>query len=996
MSTHHQSMMITKAIAILIALTMALVPLSSSAAAPTAANTGWDTGTLTTQNLKDLISQMTLAEEIGMVHGASDSTCSSADVSPWVQGCVGQAGYIPGVARLGIPPLRLTDGPAGVRLSHVETAMPAPVGLAASFSRGLAQLFGTVVGREGRATNQDVLLAPMINQVSIPTAGRNFETLGEDPYLASEMVAPEVTGIQSQGLIATLKHFAMNDFENGRSSTNVSIDEQSLHEMELQAFQSGVQAGAGAVMCAYNRVNDTYSCSNNELLNQILKGLFGFQGWVMSDWGATHRSSDLIAGLDMAMPSGSTGNGWADSVLASAVNNGTAPVALTNDFPAVPAITASQWKAALDESVFRILTEMNNAGLLEGTQNGTHYTGGTPYIPPRPNLQALQPEDFAIAQQIAEQSAVLLKNDGNALPLQHVDMFSNGADNQGVLVMGPTAVAPYTGGGGSAHVTPFDPVVSPYDALVAAAGPGANISYVPGYDLDGQVVPSSALTAPDVSNPYSNWTLTPEDAPFSNQPGLLRQEIATASVPSGSQPVLYSGSDRVPDQLDPMLNYTGNNTLPPNTAWRWTGTFTAPSDGAWQLKIFVANQANSQLFVDGLTSSGFSSARKINIGAYPSFPSSSYAGLSESAKSHDLSAPNLEQGTYSVNFTAGQQIHLDLRVVTGSADPTQIQFRWIAPDDQTQSINAAVSAASKAKKVIIFAYDEGTEGSDRGNNNPAIGMQLPGYQDALISAVAAANPNTVVVLNTGDPVFMPWVNQVKAILEMWYPGQMGGPATADLLLGNVDPGGKLPVTFPPDATHFPQYDPNCNPAAISTNPPNDGNCPLYPGVYTPGFISGNHSYKTIDYQTNGIFVGYRWYDKNNVTPLFPFGFGLSYTQFKYSKLSITPTNDGGFDVSFRVQNVGNYTGDEVPQVYVGPSSQVPAGVQQAVKKLVQFDRITLAPGHFQDVTLHVNAQSLSYWSTASNYWVVGAGNRPVMVGSSSRDIQLKGSVAVGQ
>jgi beta-glucosidase len=1012
MFLHGKSLHGSRMVAILLALAMCLTPLASYptlAAPPQKANpapaqqsNAWGTGTLTDAEIHDLISQMTLAEETSFVHGATDDTCSNANVSNWVKGCVGQAGYIPGVARLGIPPMRFTDGPAGVRLNHQETAMPAPVGLAATFDRNAAKQFGTVVGREGRATNQDILLAPMINQVVIPTAGRNFETLGEDPYLEGQMVAPEVKGVQSQGLIATLKHYAMNDFENGRGSTSVDINEQPLHEMELQAFHSGVNAGAGAVMCSYNRINDVYGCGNDILLNQILKGLFNFGGWVMSDWGATHRISDLMHGLDDEMP---RGRNLSDSALANAVANGTSAVALSNDFPAEPAYSGAQWKAAIDASVFRILKQMNNAGLLEGTEYGSHYNGSTPtpYVPPRPDLQALQPGDFSAAQSIAEESAVLLKNDGNALPLKHTDLFSNGK-KQGVLVMGPTAIAPYTGGGGSAHVTPFDPVQSPYDALTAAAGTGAKINYVPGYDLDGQVLPSSALNAPDTSNPYQYWTLTPADAAFSNQPGMLRQQVVSSTIAiSGTQPTLYSGADAAPDQLDQTVNYTGGNALPVNTAWRWTGTFTAPSAGNWQLKIFVKNQASAALLVDGLSTGrqrcfpGFGcftiggGDQKINIGSYPAFPHSSYAGLTEESRSHDPSAPTLEQSTYSVDLTAGQVLHLDLRLVTGATDPTQIQLRWIPPNNQTQAINNAVSAAKNAKKVIIFAYDEGTEGRDRGGNDPAAGMVLPGYQDALISAVAAVNPNTVVVLNTGDPVFMPWVKDVKSILEMWYPGQMGGPATADLLMGNANPGGKLPVTFPADATHYPQYDPNCT--DTSTN----GNCPLYPGVAQTGFLGTDpHSYRTIDFTTNGIFVGYRWYDKHNVQPLFEFGHGLSYTKFKYSKLSINPASDGGFDINFRVQNVGNDAGAEVPQVYVGPSPDAPTRVQQAVKKLVQFDRIVLDPGHWQDVTLHVTQHELSYWSTTTNDWAVGTGKRTVYVGSSSRDIRLQGSVQVSQ
>jgi beta-glucosidase len=961
-----------------------------------AAGQGWGTGTLTDANLRALVSQMALSEEVGMVHGEGDppnSTAALAYCAASAVGCVGQAGWIPGVARLGIPPLQMTDGPAGIRLAHVETAMPAPVGLAATFDPSTAYTYGRTVGLAGRATNQDVWLGPMINQVVYPTGGRNFETLGEDPYLASQLAAQEVQGVQSTGMIAELKHYIENDFENGRTSTSVSIDDQTLHETELQAFAAGISAGAGSVMCSYNRINDLYGCGNPTTLQTILRQQLAFTGFVESDWGAVHKTTDLLAGTDIEQPGNAAGTSNFGAALANAVTNGTPAVAATADFPAFPAISAVQWKSGLDTAVFYILNTMNKAGLLEGTQYGSHYNGTTPtpYVPPRPDLASLQAGEFASAQSIAEESATLLKDDGNTLPLSPSDYRGQG--NGGTVVMGPTAIAPYIGGGGSAHVTPYDTVQGPFDALTAAAGPNANISYVPGYDLDGQLVPSSAMSAPDPAAGYPNWTLTPADAAFAGQPGLLRQQITTDPVPSGSQPVLATGPDAAPDQLDAMVNYTGASTLPAGSGWRWSGLLTAPSNPGgtgWQLKIFVQNQASSQLFTDGLATSGASNARHINIGAYPAAPSSSYASLSESARSHDPANEALQQATYSVTLNPGQQIHLDLRLVTGSA-PAQIQFRWVPPDDQAQSIAQAVTAAKAARKVIVFAYDEGSEGRDRGGSDQGAGLALPGYQDSLIEAVTAANPNTVVVLNTGDPVLMPWASSVKSILEMWYPGQVGGKATAAVLLGDANPGGKLPVSFPPDGTHFPSYDPNCTDTSVT------GNCPLYPGVAGPSpFLPGaTTSYRTITgMAVNGIFLGYRWYDAHNVTPLFPFGYGLSYTKFDYSKLSVTPSSDGGIDVSFRIHNEGNFAGSDVPQVYVGPSSQLPADIQQAVRRLVQFQRVELAPGQFEDLTLHVAPHWLSSWSSAQQEWVLGTGPRAVYVGSSSRDLPLSATVTV--
>lgn len=956
---------------------------------------GWGAGTLTDADLQALVAQMTLSEEVGMVHGEGDppnSAAAQAYCATSAVGCVGQAGWIPGVARLGIPPLQMTDGPAGIRLAHVETAMPAPVGLAATFDPATAYAYGRTVGLAGRATNQDVWLGPMINEVNYPTGGRNFETLGEDPYLASQLVAQEVAGVQSTGMIAELKHFIENDFENGRTSTSVTIDDQTLHETELQAFAAGIQAGAGSVMCSYNRINNIYGCGNETTLQNILRQQLAFTGFVESDWGAIHKTTDLFYGTDIEQPGNAAGTSNFAAALAAAVTNGTPAVAATADFPAYPAISAGQWKNALDTAVYYILNTMNKAGLLEGTQYGSHFTGTpTPYVPPRPDLASLKQDEFATAQSVAEESATLLKNSGNALPLSPGDYLGQG--NGGVLVMGPTAIAPYIGGGGSAHVTPYDTVQGPYDALAGAMGSRSNISYVPGYDLDGQVVPSSAVSAPDPAANYPNWTLTPADAAFEGQPGLLRQQITTDPVPSGAQPVLYTGPGAAPDQLDPTVSYTGTSTLPAGTGWRWSGLLTAPSNPGgtgWQLKVFVENQASSQLFIDGLASSGFGNARRINIGAYPAGPSSSYATLSESARSHDPANEALQQATYSVTLNPGQQIHLDLRLTTGSS-PAQIQLRWVPPDNQAQSIAKAVAAAKSARKVLVFAYDEGTEGSDRGGSNQSAGLELPGYQDNLIEAVAAANPNTVVVLNTGDPVLMPWASSVKSILEMWYPGEEGGKATADVLLGNADPGGKLPVTFPPDGTHFPSYDPNCTDTSVT------GNCPLYPGMAGPSpFLPGaTSSYRTITgMAVNGIFEGYRWYDKNNVAPLFPFGYGLSYTTFSYSKLAVSPSSDGGIDVSFRIQNVGRTAGSDVPQVYVGPSSALPADIQQAVRRLVQFQRVELAPGQFQDLMLHVAPHWLSSWSTAQQQWVLGTGPRTVYVGSSSRDLPLTATVTV--
>lgn len=829
-------------------------------------------------DIDELINQMTLDEKLAMLHGATDPNS------------LGQAGYVPGVPRLGIPELRLSDGPAGVRVTASATAMSAPVSLAATFDPELAYSFGQVIGREGRALGQDILLSPMVNLVRVPYAGRNFETMGEDPFLANQIMHQEVSGIQDEGLIATIKHYVANNQENNRGGVSANVDEQTLHEMYLPGFEGAIDAGSGAVMCAYNRVNDTYACENAYTLNEVLRNQWGFEGWVMTDWGAQHPSgvNALPAGLDMEMPSA---RAYGDD-LKQAVLGGVIPEAL------------------VDQAVHRILVQMDKVGLLQCASPA----GPVPNcsLPPRPELDI--DADAAAARQVATAGAVLLKNDGKTLPLKYDDLRS-------LVVIGPTARSLLVGGGGSARVIGFtEREISPLQALIELAGSKANITYVPGIDLDGVPVPASVLT--------------PEGGAPDDQ-GLLRTN------PDGTTTV------------DPEINFTNElgNAFPPGTgAYTWTGTITVPEDGEYEFKLQTTGAGFffspgppptfliSQIQIDGITivmAGGF-----FGGGLIPTAD-----GLSNSSSRVTLSA-----GPHTIKVIG----------VRSFSEPLQIRLAWVTPEWRQAKLDEAVAAASSARAAVVFGYNEGTEGADRAS------IALPGAQDELIQAVTSANSRSIVVLNTGDPVSMPWVESAAAILEMWYPGQEGGWATADLLLGNANPGGKLPVTFPASDAD----------TQVAEHPE------MYPGVDNEAAYS------------EGIFLGYRWYDAQDIEPLFPFGHGLSYTKFKYSKLSVSPASDGGFDISFRVHNVGNYDGDEVAQVYLGPSSVVPTDVQMAEKALVAFTRITLANGEWQDVSLHIAPRQLSYWSATLDEWVLAGGTRELYVGSSSRDVRLLGTVEV--
>jgi len=822
--------------------------------------------------LDQLIAQMTLDEKIAMLHGATDPDS------------YGQAGYLPGVPRLGIPPLRLTDGPAGVRTSTPATALPAPVALASTFSPDLAALYGQIIARDGRAHHQDVILAPMVNIVRVPQGGRDFETLGEDPLLASRLVAAEVGGIQQSGLIATVKHFALNNQENQRQSVSADADERTLHEIELPGFEAAVHAGAGAVMAAYNKVNGTWAAENPTLLTDVLRGEWHFTGFVMSDWGATHSGVPaLTAGMDLEMPSG---RNYAS--LAGAVTSGQLPEAVVNT------------------AVRRILVSMKSVGLLD------------PGAAARP--AGTIPEVTPAARDIAVAGAVLLKNTDRVLPIGHTARDS-------VALIGPTAKALLVGGGGSARVPPMH-TGRPYDALRKWA-PLVPFTYAVGYDLDGIAVPPSAVT--------------PEGRAGAH--GWLRRTAAGAGGARGTPaaPVAAPGEDHV----DPAIEFVGATALPAGSSWTWTGTVTAPETGEYVLKVQTAG-GRGTLAVDPAPAGAANPAG--GRGGRGGFGGGGGAGLLPTADG--LGNPS---GS-TVRWDAGSTHTLIVNGTAGANTPLQIRLAWLTPGSAEARVGEAVKAAKAAKTAVVFAYDESEEGRDRPS------LSLPGNQDALISAVAAANPRTVVVLNDGAPILMPWADQVAAILQMWYPGQEGADATAAVLTGDASPGGRLPVTFPKRAEDAPTARPE-----------------RYPGV------DGHGTY------SEGIFVGYRWYDEQKIEPLFPFGFGLSYTDFAYSNLTVTPAGDG-FDVTFAIRNKGGRDGTDVPQIYLGPPS--PAPVPMAVRALAGFQRVTLAAGAAQHVTIHIDARALSYWSDATHAWTRAAGVRSVMLGESSRDIRLEQKITV--
>ncbi|WP_314413953.1 beta-glucosidase family protein [Streptomyces sp. DSM 40484] len=776
--------------------------------------------------VESLLNRLTLDEKISLLHGATDPKA------------LGQAGYVPGVARLGIPPLRLADGPAGVRVKQRATALPAPVLLASAFDPDLARRYGRVIGHEGRALGQDVLLSPMVNLVRTPYAGRNFETFSEDPLLSADLVAEEIKGIQSQGLVATVKHYAMNNQEKDRETVDVRVDEQTLNEVELRGFEAAVGAGARAAMGAYNKVNGVYACENAELLTGVLRDRWGFEGWVMTDWYAAHSTvASLTAGLDMEMPN----SRYFGAALKKAVQDG------------------SVSEEYVDRSVRRILTAMDDFGLLDGS------------APARPRRDPAA--GAAVALEVAKAGATLLHNKSGALPL-------TGEAARSIAVVGPTGSLPFVSGGGSAHVVP-DHADSPLDAIRSRAGKDARISYALGEDLFGKPLPENALSA----------GITPE-----------AQRIAAGKT------------------------------------WTYEGTLTVEDADEWTFVIHYSG-TRPRVLLDGteLFPVVAGLAEQFAGGLVSAAPD----GLAVRRKTLDLGP-----GRHRIEITA-----------KGGETGQTFRLRRVTGATRAQDVAEAVRAASAAHSVVLFAYEDATENQDRTT------LALPGHQPGLIEAVTAANPRTTVVLNTSSSTAMPWLERTAAVLQMYYPGQEGAAATAAVLFGDCDPGGRLTQSFPADDDSHPVA----------------GEPRRYPGV------SGVEEY------SEGIHAGYRWYDAKGVRPLFPFGHGLSYTSFAYEDLAVERTGDG-LDVAFTVRNTGRRAGVDIPQVYVGPSPRL--RLDQAARVLSGYRRLTLKAGESRRVTVRVDERTLSSWDPGRSGWVLGGGRRTVWIGASSRDLRLRTTVAV--
>jgi beta-glucosidase len=799
--------------------------------------------------IDDLLSQMTLEEKISMLAGAD----------LWHS--------VP-VPRLGIPQFKTTDGPNGARgawgdMAPQSVATPVGIALAATWNPALVEEVGNVLADELESKGAHILLAPTVNIHRTPIAGRNFECYSEDPFLSGMIASAYIRGIQNKGKGACIKHFVANDQEYERKSMSSQLDERTLREIYLEPFRIAIRnSKPWAVMSAYNRLNGTYASENDHTLKDILKGEWGFDGIVMSDWFGTYGKRVPSGGLDLEMPGPAR---WmAEEHVRNALHNGT----LTEE--------------ELNDKVRRLLGILEKAGLFEN-----------PVL--HEEKAENKPQHRKIMREAAREAIVLLKNNGT-LPLKKAV--------RSIAVIGPYANAAQILGGGSSSVTP-PYVVTPFEGIKSRAGK-IKVDYAPGCFI------------------------------YKDLPAPAPETLSTTDGRRGLSLKLFNGTEfsgePVYSEVTTRVQYGWFHTSVPKVNQKsfsmvLEGLFTPMETGRHTLAL--AGIGWSKLYLDG----------KLIV-------------------DHSSDSRKDYQVTSEVKLKGGKSYTIKVEYSWKGSPRWRSVSLGHQPPQSKNLIDEAVKLAKKSDVVVLIASLDKkweAEGFDR------VDMKLPGAQNELIERVAKANKNTIVVLNVGSPVEMPWIEKVPVVLQLWYDSQEQGNALADVLFGDENPSGKLPTTFPVRLED--------NPAYLN-----------YPGE------NSNVRYG------EGIFVGYRYYDKKDVAPLFPFGHGLSYTTFKYSKLrlsakSITP--DQKLRVKVNVTNTGKVAGKEIVQLYV---RDVKSTFARPEKELKAFEKVELQPRQTKTVTFTLDREAFWYFNVVKNDWSTEDGQFEILVGASSRDIRLNAFV----
>jgi beta-glucosidase len=762
----------------------------------------------------------------------------------------------------GVPPLRCSDGPAGVRgtswTGPASASFPCGTALAASFDPGLVEEVGAALGREARSKGAHMLLAPTVNLHRTPIGGRNFECMSEDPVLTAHIAVGYVRGVQSQGVASCIKHFVANDTEFERMTISSEVDERTLRELYLVPFEAAVRpadeggADVRALMSSYNRINGTYACEHGPLLRGVLRDEWGFDGVVVSDWYGTHSAAAALeAGLDLEMPGPPRLRGEA---LLAAVRAGE--------------VGADR----VDESVRRLLAlfEWSGVGRIDPTERTDD-----------------SPETRDVIRRAAIAGMVLLRNEGAALPLD---------PSATVALIGPNAERGQIQGGGSARVRANRPI----GPLAGLTSRGLTVVHERGCSI--------AKRLPALRGEFSVEYHSPDGATATRD--LDRLQLFWMDDPA-------EGIDRR------------------SFGARVTGTFTPTESGTWQFGLTTVGPAVLRL--DGAIVVDLSEPQ--TGGAFFGMGSPEVRGEADLVAGVPC-AVEVDYGRMEYDMLRG--------LIVGAEPPVR--------DDAIDRAVVAAAAADVAVVVVGTNDDWETEGEDRTT------LALPGAQDELVARVAAANPNTVVVVNSGSPVTMPWLHDVRAVLQVWFPGEEFGEALADVLLGAAEPGGRLPVTLPARLDDTP---------AFTHHPGRDGKA-----VYG-----------------EGLYIGYRWYDAHGIEPVFPFGHGLGYSTFAITAASVSGTPALGVTVRAVVRNTGARTGSHVVQCYVEPMPPADGtGPDRPPRTLQGFAKVTLDPGQEHAVEMHLPERAFSVWDVERHCWTVPPGDYAVLVGDSSRAVQTAGVV----
>ncbi len=824
------------------------------------------------KRVEDLLGRMTLEEKVSLCHG-----------------CTGMG--IGNIERLGIGYLGMCDGPNGVRAGKPQTYFPTGIALASSWDPGLAQVYGAAIGRETKAAGNRVILGPAVNIMRTPLCGRNFEYFGEDPFLAGKIAAGYVRGVQSEHVAACAKHLVCNNQEFWRTTNSSEVDERTLREIYLPAFRMACQeGGAWMMMSAYNKINGVYASANRHIQYEIPKVEWGWDGAIVSDWGAVHGTNAILGGLDIEMPGSShnfLGKPFLDLLRRGEVS-----------------------ESVLDDKVRRVLRLMFRTRLFQPLEGGETNTD----------------RQRATARRAAWEGSVLLENDG-ILPL---DLPKVGS----IAVIGPNADKQHSmggvrGSGGSSAVMP-EYEITPLAGLREKLGGQVEILYEPGVVFSGieEAVPQRCLS-PGRIDPSIRY-----NSEAGNQVALDADAVPT----SGLYAEYFDNGELAGEPacrcIDPVLDFNWEYDAPHPTiagrpfSVRWKGFLMPEVSGEYELGLY--EKGIFSLWLDG---------RKLvdQVGG---------------KHTKTLLVP--------VKLEAGRKYEIRVEYQTATAK-ANAHLIWKTPG--RDNIPAAVDAAKKADVAIVFAgtnhtYDKEALGWGDVPNADKPDLELIGRQAELIEAVAQANSNTIVVLINGSPVSVEgWRENVRAILECWYPGQEGGRAIADMLFGDRCPAGRLPCTFGKKLSDY----------ACHANG-------SYPG-------SGNNG--VVKYK-EGIFVGYRWFDEKGIEPRYPFGHGLSYTTFKFSGLEILPGSGSNlYTVAVTVENTGKREGAEVVQVYVGDPV---ASVERPPRELKGFAKVYLKPGERKRVGIPLDRMAFSFYNTEKGAWTVEPGEFEVRVGSSSRNI----------